>query len=258
MFYFEKWYMDATDEDGRSFVGYYAHVKWRLFDLVYNGFTFLPTLISRFPIKKQSSFTLTSTPIVNKGTLEWNCFGVSASWQQSDNTIEERLYSAPEGEIRWSCCFPKAKATVAIEGEQFSKSLGYVEKITMTIPPWKVPIHQLHWGRFLSENHTIIWIRWVGPVPKNLIFHNGKKSERGMISEFRIQTEAFDLKLKNPRTLRKGSILSTVFSNFPSIKKIFPRSIMNLKENKWSSLGELYIDSQPVVSGSVIHELVVW
>lgn len=258
MFLFEKWYLDATDEDGRAFVGYHAQVKWGLINQEYNGYTFLPTLISALPVEKKSSFALSSSPYFAKSQLHWNALDVSASWMQLDPCIEELLLSSTEGEVRWSCTFPKANATVQIGAETFRNALGYVEKIVMTIPPWKIPIRELHWGRFLSNDHTIVWIRWVGPVPKEIIFHNGRKIDGPTITEFQLQFENYRLQLKNPRTLRKGTILSTVFSNFPRIKKIFPRSIMNLKENKWSSEGNLYSGEEHLASGNTIHELVVW
>ena len=250
--------MDAVDQEGRAFVGYHARLKWSLITIDYDGFTLLPKLTEGLQVKQKNNFASTNAPESAGDQIHWNCNGVTASWQQLDTSIEEILLSTDQGEIRWSCFFPKAHAILMVGNDRFAKALGYVEKITLTIPPWKIPIRELHWGRYLANDQTIIWIRWIGPVDKKIVFHNGRRIEGATITALQIQFDAYTLNLKNQRSLRKGTILSTIFSNFPKARKIFPQSIMNLKENKWSSEGKLFFNGAEISSGTSIHELVIW
>ena len=40
------------------------------------------------------------------------------------------------------------------------RGLGYAEHLSMTIPPWRLPIDTLRWGRFLSPERSVVWIDW--------------------------------------------------------------------------------------------------
>jgi hypothetical protein len=256
-FELEKWYMDATDEKGRAFIGYSAKLRWKSVKLFYNGYTFCAGPSSA--VIKRNSFSFRRLPEISAGEVRWKLLQAKAHWKKDSDPLHEVLLRLPEGEINWSCIFPKASATVQLGDEVFEKNtLGYVEKITISIPPWKIPIHELYWGRFLSADHVIVWIRWVGPVPKTLIYHNGNRFEAGVIASEIIIFDNYSLELNNKTTLRTGTLLSTVFSKFPMLTKLFPKAIMQLQENKWVSDGLLKLHGKTVSGGKVIHEHVIW
>lgn len=249
--------MDAADNTGNALVGYAAKLQWKGINLYYNGFTFLNSDVAT-EVLKRNTFRQQSLPETKDNIVTWSCMQAKGSWQLIDNTITEKLYESEDGELNWTCLFPKASADIQIGEKTLEKSLGYVEKIHITIPPWKLPIAQLHWGRFLSQDHTLIWIRWIGPVPKTIVYLNGQKITDASITETGVTFQNYRLELTGSRTLRKGTLLSTVFSNFPSLLKLFPKSVLSLRENKWLSEGLLKQNGSDVSTGKVIHEFVVW
>lgn len=255
-FQLEKWYMDATDEEGRAFIGYSAKLRWRSVRLQYNGYTFLPGNSLR--IVKRNSFSSSQFPIADNNTIEWKFLDAHASWKRIDAPVHETLLSQPIGDINWSCIFPKAYALVTIGNEQMKKALGYVEKISISIPPWKIPIRELHWGRFITDIHTVVWIKWEGPLPKTLIYHNNERIAEGSISSEIIIFGNYSLDLGNKQKIRSGTLFSTVFAGFKTLMSLFPNNIMHLQENKWVSDGNLKVNGKIVSSGKAIHEHVIW
>lgn len=248
--------MDATDEKGRAFIGYSARLRWRSVKLFYNGLTFRS---ASGEVVKRNSFSAGRAPEPSEEDLQWKFLQATACWEKRSDALGEVLLDLPQGQINWTCLFPKASATVRFGSEMLEQTaLGYVEKISISIAPWKIPIHELHWGRFLSSNHVIIWIRWVGPVPKTLIYHNGNRIGEGHITSEVVIFDNYSLELNNKRTLRTGTLLSTVFSKFPMLTKLFPKTILQLQENKWVSDGLLKCDGETVSGGGVIHEHVIW
>lgn len=253
-FRLEKWYLDLTDENGNAFIGYAARLKWKLIKLSYSGFTFLD---SKRKVKQKNSFTVSAFPVKADGQVVWETKICSGTWKSASDALSETLLSTADGEIKWHCHFPKSTGTVQVDGAAISGS-GYVEFIELTILPWKLPIHQLHWGRFIAETDVIVWIRWIGPVPKTIIFHNGERITNAEIQQQRLTFGNFMLELKDSIPMRKGSLMKTVFSRFPSVAKLFPKTILQLQENKWCSGGELFRSNKKVASGKAIHEVVEW
>jgi hypothetical protein len=255
-FRLEKWYMDATDDAGRAFIGYSAKLSWKNIKLSYNGFTFrgmTPRVV------KRNSFSHQHLPDISENEAAWRFQQVSASWKRTSSPVHEVLLELPEGDITWSCHFPQASAVVQHAKERLEdNAMGYVEKITLSIPPWKIPIQELHWGRFLSPGHTVIWIRWVGPVPRTLTWHNGVRYQEADITTESVIFDEFKLSIDNKKELRNGDLVSTVFSKFPVIAKLFPKTIMQLRENKWVSDGLLMHGGQCIAKGKIIHEHVIW
>jgi hypothetical protein len=248
--------MDATDEKGRAFIGYSAVLRWKLIKLFYNGFTFNSGTTST--ILRRNSFSSRRLLEVSEEEVKWSLLQAKGHWKRRAESFHEVLLRTSAGEVKWSCVFPKASATIQIGNHLLEKNAtGYVEKISISIHPWKIPIHELHWGRFLSPDHVIVWIRWIGLIPKTLIYHNGMCLEKGLITTETIIFDGYSLELNNKKILRRGTLFSTVFSRFPLITKLFPKAIMQLQENKWVSDGMLR-QGDKVVSGKVIHEHVIW
>jgi hypothetical protein len=251
-----KWYMDATDNTGKAFIAYSAHLRWKSINLHYNGFTYAPG--EKAHILKRNSFSLKHLPVITENSVDWKCLHASGSWKRTDESFSEILLQEQAGEIQWSCVFPKATALIRVGDQSMKNCVGYVERIIISIPAWKLPIHQLHWGRYLSEMHSLVWIKWTGPVPKLLAFLNGTRYVDCHISTEMIIFDGYSLELLNKQTLRTGTILSTVFTKFPLLAKLFPRKIVQLQENKWLSNGLLKRDGKIISKGMAIHEHVLW
>jgi hypothetical protein len=61
--------------------------------------------------------------------------------------------------------------------------LNYAEKLEMSVKPWKLPLAELRWGRFLSETDTIVWIDWQGEMPVNWVFYQGNPVSQAVVGD---------------------------------------------------------------------------
>ena len=261
-FRIRKHYMDCVDNAGNGCIMYHAHVRWGRLAFTYVGdlcFT------SHSHPGTRSKLAGVPPPDFETGTrnvLSWNCAPLedSGSWTSKRAVISERLLSSDEGEVNWTCLQPLAHAEVNCAGKTRLNGTGYSECLDLTIKPWRLPIEQLRWGRFLAENESIVWIEWRGPHPLKLVYRNGRQVAGVQIDEqsVRAASEGWELHFTETLTLRDGALLSTVFDKIPLIKQSFPMKMLNARESKWRSRAELRIDSAPPVSGWSIHELVQW
>lgn len=255
-FQIEKWYFDAHNDAGSAFIGYAATLSWKAIKLHYNGYTFSPAGVTKN--FNSNSFSSARFPDQDSDRLRWKYNDVEAEWLKIDEPIEEVLLDDLAGRIEWKVIFPSAKARIQFRKEGTTEYTGYVEKIRLTIPPWNIPIKELFWGRFLGPEQTIIWIQWMGPVPKNFVYLNGARYSYATITTDFIEFETYSLEFVTKRTLRKGTIMSTVFKKFPVVAALFPKKIFALRENKWLSDSILKQNGKIVCQGNAIHEYVVW
>jgi len=254
-----KWYMDCIDPEGNTFIGYAAILSWGKLVLKYSSqliYTSENGLIEKNSLRK------TEFPQLKNGLLNWNLAytKTKANWKSLDRAIETKLLESENGNIDWYCAQPKAKAEVLSLNNSLFKGFGYTEKLTMNTKPWELPIDEIRWGRFLSENHSMIWINWTGPKSLNLVYINGILIQDAIVKDFEISSisENIELTLSNSVTLRKGSLISTALSRFPKLKKIFPEKILATFECKWRSAGTLKINKVETGPGWAIHEIVKW
>ena len=71
--------------------------------------------------------------------------------------------------VDWHCVLPRGPVSAgAFNG------LGYAEHLRLTIPPWRLPIRTLRWGRFLSPRNSLVWIDWQGGFTSRTLFLNGR------------------------------------------------------------------------------------
>jgi len=136
--------------------------------------------------------------------------------------------------------------------------LGYVEFLNLTIPPWQLGLQTLLWGRFTSENHSIVWIQWQGKYSLTVLICNGEKVANARISEHDVRCDDFELSLEPAATIRRGSIGETLISRTPSILKVAPVEFLGGREQKYLSRGQLRFVGGSCHTGWVIHERVSW
>ena len=62
---------------------------------------------------------------------------------------------------------PAAEVSVSLRGFAPLRGTGYAERILITIPPWRLPIRELRWGRWIGEaaSRSVVWIDWRGESP---------------------------------------------------------------------------------------------
>lgn len=253
-FILKKWYLDAADDQGNVFIGYWASLQWK--KIILHGYQLIQRS-QKGGIKTQGGFTKQPEPFFeNDHHLIWQPKNLKSSWKSSDDSINEVLFKSNKGDIKWRCLQPKAKTRIQLPDLSFEAE-GYTELIEIKIPVWDLPFKTLYWGRAHSENHYLIWIKWDGATKQNIVWFDGKRSNDLEITNDLIYGSNFQLKLGENIPLRQGELISTIFKPFTKIVKLFPKSTFLADEHKWFNQGIIMANSisEPA---TIIYEKVLW
>lgn len=209
-----------------------------------------------------------SVPQADGSTIQWRSskLHVDASWRALADPVCRTLLETETGNLEWNCLQPNAEAVINLDNGRRIAGLGYVEHMTLSIPPWRLPIDELRWGRFLSPKEALVWIDWRGEKPLRLVFHNGKELETTEITDRGIEARDLTLSLDEKVVIREGPLVTTVLSAIPGIQRLFPVRMLGTHECKWLSRGmlkktaatESSCAKNEVVTDWAIHEVVTW
>jgi hypothetical protein len=254
-FHLKKWYFDCITDAGDVFIGYSALLQWKALTLHYSS---RMTGTGSSELDTKTSLSALSEVTLEEDRIHWSCkgLGLEGTWAQLSEPIEKTLYECPEGKIRWMCLQPKSKAAITIGTDTRFEGLGYTEVLDLTVKPWQLPIADLRWGRFLSDQEALVWIGWTGVHPLSLIFHNGKELPECIIADDHItlDTTTSTLVFQERVELRNDSLLSGALSMIPGIQSLFPGNILNTVECKWRSRGVFTQHGAQKSTGWIIHE----
>ena len=152
-----------------------------------------------------------------------------------------------------------AQVDLLLQGKTRMTGLGYAECLTLSVLPWKLPLEELHWGRFLSEQDALVWIDWRGPQPWRTLIHNSEEHEIQSLTESEIlfAPSGTSLELDRGLVLRSGQLGQTVFAGVSHLAKLLPHNMLSVEECKWRSRGVLQTGNSSA-SGWAIHEIVKW
>ncbi|MFT3770218.1 MAG: hypothetical protein QM820_32720 [Minicystis sp.] len=257
-FTLSKWYLDCVGDGGDVFIAYAAEVRWRALAIRYTS-----TLVQRAGSPTRVDATLRSAPppVIDGGVLAWSApaLDVSGRWEALAPEARDTVLAAPEGRVEWRCLMPRARAAVTLASEPPIRGLGYAEHLTLTLPPWQMPIDELWWGRFLAEDAALVWIDWRGPHRRHVVILDGIAVGPARIDERGLATDdgSLRLTLADARVLREGALGKTALAILPAVDTLLPVRILATDERKWVARGTL--DRQGRRSeGWVIHEVVRW
>ncbi len=263
MFTLTKWYLDCVSDDGNLLILYSGQLHWRAISLHY---TSLLRCDEQGGVTTKTSLRTGSAPTIADDQILWNPshLGISGIWNRASEPLVATLLDTDEGIIEWNCMMPKAHVEiVTAEGKRIS-GLGYGEFLRMTIPPWRMPIDELRWGRFLSGDDAVVWIDWRGPMPQQILLNNGEIFNDAIISDEVISFGGRELHLDCGSVLRTGPLVSTALASIPGVRGLFPKRILEAHELKWRSHGMLSLPTSTSTSpsetssGWAIHEVVRW
>lgn len=247
-----KWYLDLVEEDGSAMVLYHADVRLGSARIGYGA-----RLTSRpgAPTRTRSVWRRIHEPRQSGNRVEWDArqLGVVGRWEGVDPSVERALLDGPDGAVRWSCVMPRARVVVEIQGRE-RRGWGYVEVLELTVPPWRLPIDELRWGRFAGANASVVWIEWRGARPLTLVAVNGRERPGGVVGDGQVAWAGGALWLKPGRTLRHGRLGSTVLGGSIA-RAIAPRAVRGMEEHKQVSRA-IFEDGGVRGEGWVIHETV--
>jgi hypothetical protein len=257
-FELSKWYADCLSEDGDALILYHAQLRWHSPTIHYSNL-----LIQEAGRPARNQFSLRKQPVpIHNGTIEWEApaWNTAGRWIKTGPSIRETLFESPAGSVEWNCVAPWSSAEVRIGEANTYRGTGYVEHLRLTIPPWRLPIRELRWGRFVNASDALVWIDWRGPYNKQVIYHNGLAVSARMIGDRGI---AFDpggavLSLDTSTVLREGALGATALSVLPNPDRLFPAPTLGIRECKWLSRAVLRWPGHEDSVGMAIHEVVEW
>lgn len=220
-FELRKRYVDCVDAQGNAAIAYSATLRWGVLRLRYR------TIAVNGAERRCSE-------------LEWR---QSVSMEASAPAIRRRLFDSANGIVDWTCEMPRATVRIGqVRGD------GYVEVLHMTVPPWKLPIDELRWGRFHGEGTWAVWIEWKGAMPQQWVFRDGVELS---VAGSRLSASSTDnwrpTTDNSPRVLTDRRIGDAV----PLLAWLLPRRIRRAREQKWCSRARL-----GGASGWAIYEIV--
>ena len=196
-------------------------------------------------------------PVGSAAGVDWRSPALEAKgrWEPFvAGRTTEMLYQDPAGQIEWTCCCPAARTRVCV-GNNHYEGLGYAERLVLTLPPAKLPLRELHWGRFISETQSCVWIRWRGSVKRSWCFHNGQAVVATPSAGPGLHWPGHQLELDRGQVLRSGRITDTACGEARWLRSLLPAVIRNLDETKWCSAGLLTDSLGQKHSGWAIHEV---
>ena len=186
---------------------------------------------------------------------------VKGNWQANSLQLKAELYASTEGCLQWNCFQPSSIVKVKFNNTELH-GRGYVEQLLMTVEPWKIPMNELRWGRFVSDKDYLVWIEIKSDDLKQWVWYNGEKINDAGITENEITllSKNIQLKLSNRQVIESENKISQVVKKLlryiPGFNRLIPLNFLSSREYKWVSNGILYIDGLPASEGWTIHELV--
>ncbi len=253
-----KWYIDCVSDAGEVAILYSARVRWRGIGLAYSNLILADGATGKSTssmhgakIHREEKQILVASPRL----------GLEGQWTARAAPVERTVYTCESGSVTWNCLQPAASVSLKI-GEKTITGAGYAECLTLTLPPWQLPLRHLQWGRFVSGSNAptpdaVTWIDWKGPYAMSLVVHNGTSHENASTSLNEVAWDGGMLRMDEPLALRAGRLESTILPAAPALSRIFPRSLFNVEEKKWRSRGILETPDRQS-RGWVIHETVDW
>lgn len=259
-FFLEKWFLDFVTEEGEVYIFYAAQMKWHHITIPYKS---MLTFSSAAGKKQKVRFYNVRLPVNYGKIINWkdNGFKVEGAWQANTTPIAAQLFESGEGKLQWSCFQPSSIVKVKINDAELS-GMGYAEQLTLSIEPWKIPMDMLRWGRFVSNDNSIVWIEIKGNYSKQWLWHNGDKIDNAEITDEQIivPSKNIHLVMNKKELIESEKIISKVVRRIlrflPGFNRTVPLHFLAADEYKWISRAEFYKDGLLESEGWVINERV--
>ncbi|HET9306220.1 MAG TPA: hypothetical protein VFO46_09355 [Candidatus Sulfotelmatobacter sp.] len=259
-----KWYLDCVAENGDAVILYAADLRWNSVSFHYGS---LLTVLNG-KINFASALRSVPAPTLQGDILTVQQPGLSleGTWAALRPPIRRTVFQNAQGTVDWHCLQPMSNVdlrvcgrTQIVCGRTQIDGLGYAECLTLSILPWHLPLTQLRWGRYLSQEDAVVWIDWQGAERVQLVLHNGEEQQARTITESEVVFAEGGrvLELDRGLVLRQGRLGNTVFRGISRLAKLLPRTMLAVDECKWRSHGVFRTDTGQS-SGWAIHEVVKW
>lgn len=259
-FHLNKWFLDFIGDSGEIMIFYAAKLSWKGFTVRYGSWL---NCDHDTGVRERSHIRNVQFPEKKDNLISFHDdeFNVSGSWESAVNPLFARLFDAEVGYLDWYCHQPASRVQLNIKGKIVNGD-GYVEQLILTAPPWHIPMDDLRWGRFRSEQDAMVWIEIRSETKQQWVWLNGEHVTDCIITDDQISSVDgnFYLKLDCGCKLESGAKIYRVMRNLlhhlPGFGQIVPAGLLMAHNQKWVSKGELHRNGEPACPGAAIHEWV--
>jgi hypothetical protein len=258
MFRLHKWYLDLVTAEGHVLIAYAARLRWRRLRLGYAAVLHSPPA---GPAREVSDFGRVGRPRLRDDEVTWEHapLKLAGRWQGTSPAVRRTLLRNSDGAIRWTCPLPSARVALEWEGRAFH-GLGYVERLSLTIPPWKLPFRVLHWGRHASGEHAVVWIAWSGEDHRRFISLDGVAQQGARLEGAGVRglADGAELEVTQRRDLCRRPALARLSDHLPAGIRRLLGPVGGMHEHKQLGRSAILRDGKPVDRGWAIFEEVTW
>ncbi|HSK10650.1 MAG TPA: hypothetical protein VK911_13810 [Vicinamibacterales bacterium] len=257
-----KWYLDVVDDEGRSAIAYWSEIAWGPLSL---GWESVSLRGASGPAVHRSRPARSAAPCRAAGQIAWEsgALGCRVTCDPWCPSFRARLLDIPGGVLDWCCEVPGGQATADAGDGCVVRGTGYAERLVLTLLPWRLPISELRWGRWISPatRRSIVWIGWRGDHPLTLVLDCGEPAEAAVVDDGVVRFGsaraggAGVLRLDRPETLHARR-LSDILQGVRPLSRRLPRAWQAVEDRKTRSRGVLNAGQAAPDTGWAIHELV--
>ena len=251
-----KWYIDCVDGHGRSAMVYSSALAWGRATVSWHSLSIHQPGIDP---THDSSLARLALPGREGPRVFWQArpLGCTVICRPARAPFSQRLLEQADGFVDWQCEASAATVEIELAGQPGLCGTGYAERLVMTLPPWRLPIEELRWGRWVSDDacRSLVWIDWQGPAPRTDVYMDGQPQAPARVADDRVQAGKAVLVLAERRTLYSRS-LGSALAGLGPILSMLPSSWRAVDDTKWIRRAHLDVPGTPAEEGWCIHEQV--
>lgn len=260
-FKLDKWYLDVVNETGRALILYAAQLHWKGITVPYAAY------LSYHPnkgLEHRSGFRPVQMPEVHDEHIYWkdHRFRIEGRWDGGEEPLSACLHNTEAGQLHWICHQPASQVELTLKGDKFSGS-GYVEHLSLTALPWKIPMQELRWGRAHTKKGTLVWIDIRDKQPRQWVWFQGQLCPPCLIDDDKLLCEELKLELQlEPEMVLEsgktiGGVVDALTRYIPGFKTGATLNFLMADSYKWLSKAVLNVREERVhASPMAIHERV--
>ena len=259
-FALDKWYFDCVSPDGDVLICYSAKLDYGPVRFTYGA---VMTKLANGPLVQRQSFS-PGCRRESPGVVSWSNdrLGVDGHWSGGSPIAKTTLADGPTGTIEWQCLSANAEVQATVNGRSFAGA-GYVERLAVTIPPWRLPFSTLQWGRYIGDDREdyLVWIDLVGESKRNWIWYGSGDgmvaATSGTVDDCGVRTDGAELVFENRRDIRSENVARSLLGRFEFLKWLLPSKVRWVEEDKWVASCGLMVHGARS-DGTSIGEVVTW
>ena len=229
--------MDGVDAAGRVVIAYWARLSLRELNVTWHA-------LSEYDVeggaRRTSSLAPVPPPSRRGGRISWrsDALPVSLHMDVEDAPHERMLLETPNGIVHWRGETMAAEMHLVRAGQATFCGLGYCECLTLSLPPWTLPIDAVDWGHWIAADcsRSSTWFRWRGDHPLTLVVEDGRGLTHATVDGTRISPATALLDLSPARQLERRH-LGEILTPIPLLSRVVPASLLRLEEAKWLGRG---------------------